>query len=131
MYYYRKILSIPHKFEHSVLPKSISKQNKNHWARNNKRYSHNFYSMIYTKTCSKCLGSGPQRPKIPKNDHFRYVPALLHIDQDHKAKWKQLGTQVFVTFLSFHTVLICSYICPKLWRKESKRLRIIKLEHFS
>ena len=36
-------LSFSYKFEYSPLPTLVTQQNKNHWARNNKKYSHNFY----------------------------------------------------------------------------------------
>ena len=43
--------------------------------------------------------------EILKTDHFSYVSALLHADQDHEAKEKQLDMQRFVTLLSFHAIL--------------------------
>ena len=53
-------LKIPHKLEHSLLPTSISKHNKNHWACNYKRYSHNFYEIQYDlhQDSSKMLRKG-------------------------------------------------------------------------
>ena len=68
------------------------------------------YLIIFSMTCPKSWGNGPQRPKILKTDHFlpfsNHVLALLHANMDHKAKWKQLGTQSPVTLLWFHANLL-------------------------
>ena len=48
-------LSIPHKFEYSSLPTSISKHSKIHWVHNYKTHYHTIftkYSMICDKTCA-------------------------------------------------------------------------------
>ena len=97
-------LSVSYKFEYSPLPTLVTQQNKNHWARNNKKYSHNFYkdSMICTTPLFLLFASSyfsewvATFGEIDKNlEPFLFGFFSVIIFQDHTR------SNIYVVFLTF------------------------------
>ena len=78
-------------------------------------------------TCPKSLGNGPQPSKILKADHISYVQALLHADNDHKAKNKTKTKTIGHSNIYDTRIISCnsnrnhSLTCPKTWGKGNTR----------
>ena len=105
-----KILSTSHTFEHSYLPTSITKQNKNHCVRNYKIYCHNFYKTLH----DFCLG-------LPKSFRRRTQTA-----KNTKIWSSQKRSKIIWYRIIKHTVLIFIKFVPNgfyfaLWLESAGR----------
>ena len=118
------------KFEHACQPTNMTKQIKNLWAGHatkcdtlNISYNSN---VSYSLSCSKTLEKGSKRLKIPENDHFfqfEHSSLLISIT-------KLIKRQLHVALVSCNSNIIYPLTYLKTYRKEPRRLKTLKNDHF-
>ena len=91
-----------------TLPCQLRSQIKKNWTPNYMWHSYHScnFNRSHSLTFSKNSGKEFKQLKIPKNGHFSQVLALLPANLDPKAKRSPSVTQLHVTFLSFHAILL-------------------------
>ena len=123
-------ISIPPKFLHSFLPNTISKKS---FGNTTIQQSQNVYQMQcdLRQELPKILGNGPQQTKILTTDHFSYClhsSMLTNITKQDKNNWVHLHVTLIIPS---NYNISHSLICTKTWRKGLKRLKILRIDHFS
>ena len=79
----------------------------------------------------KILGNGPQQTKILTTVHFSYClhsSMLTNITKQDKNNWVHLHVTLIIPS---NYNISHSLICTKTWRKGLKRLKILRIDHFS
>ena len=82
-------------------------------------------------TCSKIRGKGPKRLKTLKNDRFHTLEHFslpIYLIKQIKNNWTRQCSTLKVLCSSN---IKHSLICPKTWGKRPKRLKELKIDHFS
>ena len=124
-----------HNFEHSSLPISITKQNKNNYARNCKWHSYHSMQFLYKPLLNLPKNLGKKTQAAKNTEEWSFFITLntppCPSQSQNKIKTITLTTTSDTLIVSCNSNIIHSSSCLKTWGKGPNRLKAQKNDLFS
>ena len=121
-------------FEHSSLPTSFIKQNKNNWANNCMQESYDLVQFYHKPLLNLPHNLGKRTKTVKNTKKLSFFPCLStslcwHQSQ-RKLKSSGHATACGSLVNSYNSNTSHYFTCPKAWGKGPKRLKILRKYHF-